>query len=117
MYSHMAMHSATAQLDQVFHALSDPTRRAMLARLATSQCTAGELGEPFRISQPSVSKHLRVLERAGVVRRSVKGRHHTFRLVPAPLQDAESWITRHRRFWEGSLGQLDQVLAELQRDG
>ncbi|MBL8983270.1 MAG: helix-turn-helix transcriptional regulator [Gemmatimonadetes bacterium] len=112
----MAIHSPATRLDQVFHALSDPTRRAMLARLATSHCTAGELGAPFRISQPSVSKHIRVLERAGVVRRSVKGRHHTLRLVPAPLRDAEMWITRHRQFWEGSLGQLDRVLAELQRD-
>jgi DNA-binding transcriptional ArsR family regulator len=100
----------------VFHALSDPTRRAMLARLATSPCTAGELGKPFRISQPSVSRHLRVLEHAGVLRRSVKGRHHTFRLIPAPLQDAEAWIAHHRRFWEGALRQLDHVLAELQHD-
>lgn len=110
------MQQATARLDRVFHALSDPTRRAILARLATSPCTAGELGEPFRISQPSVSRHLRVLERAGVLRRSVQGRHHLFRLEPAPLHDAEAWIARHRQFWENSLGQLDHLLAELRRD-
>jgi DNA-binding transcriptional ArsR family regulator len=112
----MAIRSATKRLDRVFHALSDPTRRAMLARLAETPCTAGELGAPFRISQPSASKHLRVLEQAGVVHRSVKGRNHVFRLVPAPLQDAEAWIADHRRFWEQSLVRLDHLLADLQRD-
>lgn len=109
------MQYSAARLDAVFHALSDPTRRAMLARLARAERTAGELGEPFEMSQPSASKHIRVLEQAGLVRRSVKGRQHTLRFVPGPLRDAEQWIARHREFWKGALGQLDAVLADLQR--
>lgn len=109
------MRYSTDRLGAVFQALSDPTRRAMLARLAASERTAGELGEQFEMSQPSASKHIRVLEQAGVVRRTVKGRHHTFRLSTAPLREAETWIARHRQFWEGALQQLDGVLADLQR--
>lgn len=109
------MHSHSAQLDAVFRALSDPTRRAMLARLAKAERTAGELGEPFDIAQSSASKHIRVLEDAGLVKRSVNGRRHTLRFAPAPLREAERWIARHRQFWQGALGQLESVLVGLQR--
>lgn len=109
------MRSSTDHLDAVFHALSDPTRRAMLARLARAERTAGELGEPFEMSQPSTSRHIRVLEQSGLVKRSVKGRQHTLRLVPGALLDAEQWIARHREFWNEALGRLDAVLANLQR--
>jgi len=106
-----------AQLDAVFHALSDGTRRGMLALLAKSERTAGELGAPFEITQPSCSKHIAVLERAGLVKRSVDGRLHRFRIETRPLLNSELWIARHRRLWEGSLERLDALLAELQRGG
>jgi DNA-binding transcriptional ArsR family regulator len=101
------------RLDDVFQALADPTRRKMLAALARGEATAGELGAPFRISQPAVSRHIRVLERAGLVTRQVDGRLHRLRLAPQPLQDAEEWIARHRRFWEASLDSLGRTLAEI----
>ena len=104
------------RLDQTFHALGDGTRRAMLAMLAKrGPCTAGELGAPFEISQPTVSKHLGVLEQAGLLSRHVQGRTHRFRLVPKHLEEAESWISRHRRFWEGTLDRLGDLLRELDR--
>jgi DNA-binding transcriptional ArsR family regulator len=89
----------------------------MLALLAKSERTAGELGEPFRISQPAASKHIAVLERAGLVKRSVEGRVHRFRLEAGPLRDTETWIARHRKLWESSLERLDHLLTELQKGG
>jgi len=109
------MRGGTAELDAVFHALADSTRRGMLAALSRADRTAGELGEPFRISQPAASKHLRVLENAGLVKARADGRHRRFRLNPQPLHEAQNWIERHRRFWEGSLAQLDTLLAGLQK--
>lgn len=109
------MQSPTA-LDRTFHALGDGTRRTMLAMLARrGECTAGDLGAPFVIAQPSVSKHLRVLEEAGLVTRRVAGREHRFRIRDKPLRDAEQWIARHRAFWEASLAQLDSLVDELKR--
>ena len=111
----MAIHPQN--LDGVFQALADPTRRAMLGMLARGgETTAGELGQPFRISQPAASKHIRILERAGLVSREVGGRVHRLRLVEKPLREAESWIARHRKFWEGSLEQLDQFLEQKQKE-
>jgi DNA-binding transcriptional ArsR family regulator len=105
-------------LDQVFRALADPTRRAMLTRVARrGECSAGELGESFAIAQPSVSKHLRVLEEAGLLARRVEGRVHRFRLRTVPLNEAERWISRHQRFWQGTLGRLGGLLRTLDRDG
>src|SRR5262245_47368836 len=95
-----------ARLDAVFHALSDPTRRRMLGLLAKKPRSASELGEPFRISQPAVSKHIGTLERAGLVTRTVEGRVHRLRLVATPLRQAETWITRHREFWDRALDSL-----------
>lgn len=101
-------------LDRTFHALGDGTRRAMLALLARrGECTAGELGEPFDISQPSASKHLRVLEDAGLLKRRVQGRIHRFRIATKPLEDAEAWISRHRKFWRGTLDRLEKYLEGL----
>ncbi len=99
------------ELDRVFHALGDGKRRAMLGLVARrGSCTAGELGEPFAISQPTTSKHLRVLESAGLVERRVEGRVHRFRLVPKRLTRAERWIVRHRSLWEGALERLEAYL-------
>ncbi|HSF20203.1 MAG TPA: metalloregulator ArsR/SmtB family transcription factor [Vicinamibacteria bacterium] len=105
-------------LDRTFHALGDETRRAMLAMLARNgEMSAGELGEPFHISQPTASKHLRVLERAGLLSRRIEGRAHRFRLRSRPLVEAEGWIARHRDFWNRTLGRLGPVLAELDEGG
>jgi DNA-binding transcriptional ArsR family regulator len=105
------------QLDDVFYALADPIRRDMLTLLTKGEKTAGELGAPFNISQPAASKHIRMLERAGLLSRNVDGRVHRLRLVPKPLQSAETWISRHRQFWEGSLDSLQKTLAEISRGG
>lgn len=88
----------------------------MLARLSRGETTAGELGEPFRISQPAASKHIRILEHAGLVSRAVDGRVHRLKLVEKPLRDAETWIARHRRFWEGTLDSLDRFLEQKQKE-
>ena len=106
--------SATAEaLDATFRALSDATRRGMLALVARKgECTASELGTPFHIAQPTASKHIAVLESAGLVERRIEGREHRFRLVKRPLDGAQAWIERHQAFWEASLARLDALLAE-----
>ncbi|NQV25338.1 MAG: helix-turn-helix transcriptional regulator [Rhodopirellula sp.] len=102
------------QLDRTFHALGDGTRRQMLSLLAKQgECTASELGEPFRIAQPSVSKHIRVLEQAGLVSRRIDGRVHRFQLVMARLNEAQDWIARHREFWEATLDSLGNLLDRM----
>ena len=93
-------------LDALFLALSDPTRRAMIGRLSEGPASIGELGEPYAITKPAVTKHVKVLERAGLVRRERRGRVHRLTLRAGPLRDAESWIEFHRRFWESSLDSL-----------
>ena len=106
-----------APLDRTFHALGDGTRRGMLAMLARhGECGAGELGAPFSIAQPTASRHLAVLERAGLVERHVRGREHRFRLRTGPLRDAEDWITRHEALWSGTLDRLGEALAALGDD-
>ena len=107
---------STARLDDVFSALADPIRRDMLALLSGGERTAGELGAPFKISQPAASKHIRMLERAGLLARTVEGRTHRLRLVGKPLHQAEAWINRHRTFWEGSLDRLGQALSQIARE-
>ena len=110
------MHLAS-NLDRTFHALSDGTRRSMIHALASGQSrSAGELGRKFRSAQPTISKHLKVLEQAGLVERSVDGRAHRFRLRQKPLRDAERWIARHQAFWTGAVDQLEQLLAEAGRN-
>ncbi len=99
------------ELDLVFGALSDPTRRGMLERLAEGETNVRTLAEPYDISQPAVSKHLAVLERAGLVARTKHGREHRIRAVPAPLEEARSWIGHYARHWKR---QFDAVEAYLE---
>jgi DNA-binding transcriptional ArsR family regulator len=98
------------RLDDTLSALADPTRRAILARLARGEARVTAVAEPFAISLNSVSKHIRVLERAGLVRRRVEGRDHFLSYDPRPLDDAAEWIERHRRFWSRRLDALEAAL-------
>ena len=104
------------QLSIVFGALADPTRRAILASLTGGERTVAELGAPFAISQPAVSKHLRVLEDAGLITRSRRATARLSHLRAAPLRDATSWLMGYREFWEESFERLDELLATLQAD-
>jgi DNA-binding transcriptional ArsR family regulator len=101
-------------LSQTFAALSDPTRRAILARLCTGEATVTELAEPFEMSLPAVSKHLKVLERAGLVARGREAQWRPCRLEAGPLKDATDWLERYRQFWEQSLDRLENYLKHLQ---
>jgi DNA-binding transcriptional ArsR family regulator len=103
------------QLDRIFFALSDPTRRAILTRLAHGEATVNELVAPFRLSQPTISKHLKVLERAGLVSRGRSAQFRPVRLNAAPLAGAARWLGDYQRFWEESLEQLDEYVKEMQR--
>jgi DNA-binding transcriptional ArsR family regulator len=104
----------TDQLSTTFAALADPTRRAILARLASGECAVTELAEPFDMSLPAVSKHLRVLERAGLVARGRDAQWRPCRLDPTPLKGAAEWIERYREMWEQRLDRLDTYLKDLQ---
>jgi len=101
-------------LDSTFSALADPTRRAILARLALGETSVKELSEPFAISAPSITKHLKVLERAGLISRGREAQWRPCRLEAAPLREVAEWVERYRRNWEYSLNKLDQYLAELE---
>src|SRR5262245_30928490 len=101
-------------LDATFAALADPTRRAILVRLARGEASVGELARPFAMSQPAVSKHLKVLERAGLVSRGRDAQRRPRRLEARPLAEATEWLERYRRFWEGRFRRLDALLDELQ---
>jgi DNA-binding transcriptional ArsR family regulator len=103
-------------LDETLTALADPTRRAILARLAEGEARVTEVAAPFPISLNSVSKHIRVLERSGLVRRRVAGRDHFLTLNPAPLDEAAAWIEQQRRLWAWRLSELEKILKE-QGDG
>jgi DNA-binding transcriptional ArsR family regulator len=108
------MVNLSGQLDQVFRALADPTRRGILAQLARDgQSSVGELAEPYDVSAPAISKHLRVLEKAGLVEREIDGRIHRLRIGAAPLSDAMKWIETTRRFWES---QFDSLARHLERN-
>ncbi len=102
-------------LDATFAALADPTRRAILARLASGEASVKDLAEPFAMTQPAISKHLKVLERAGLVTRERDAQRRPRRLVAAPLQQANRWLENYRQFWEANYQRLDQVLAEMQK--
>jgi DNA-binding transcriptional ArsR family regulator len=104
---------AAARLDATFAALADPTRRAILARLATGEASVMELAKPFAMSQPAISKHLKVLERAGLVSRGRLAQRRPRRLEAKPLAEATEWLERYRQFWEGSFHRLDALLDEL----
>jgi DNA-binding transcriptional ArsR family regulator len=104
-----------AQLDLTFAALADPTRRAILARLAQGEATVNELCEPFEMSQPAISKHIKVLETAGLVTRGKDAQRRPVRIAAQPMAEAVGWLETYRRFWEQSYQRLDSLLAELQR--
>ena len=101
------------QLDATFFALADPTRRAILARLADGEASVGELAEPFDMSQPAISKHLKVLERAGLISVGHDGQRRPRRLEPEALEAASEWIERYREIWESNFQRLDALLDEL----
>jgi DNA-binding transcriptional ArsR family regulator len=107
----------TEQLDTTFAALADPTRRSILARLAGGEATVGELAEPFAISGPAVSKHLKVLERAGLITRTRRAQWRLCQLDPDPLRDAVAWLDGYRRFWDGSFDRLAEHLETIQGRG
>ena len=109
---------ARHRLDTTFAALADPTRRAILARLASSgQASVSELAEPFAISQPAISKHLKVLERAGLISRGRDAQRRPRRLEPKRLGEATKWLERYRRLWEGNYQRLDALLEALKTKG
>ena len=102
-------------LDATFAALADPTRRAILARLASGEVSVMELAEPFAMSQPAISKHLQVLERAGLISRGRDAQRRPRRLEAQPLADAAGWLENYRQFWEGSFERLDVLLDEMKK--
>lgn len=104
---------ARDQLDLTFAALADPTRRAILSRLASGEASVMELAEPFAMTQPAISKHLKVLERAGLITRGREAQRRPCRLEARPLADATTWLLDYRDFWEGSFARLDLLLEEL----
>jgi DNA-binding transcriptional ArsR family regulator len=110
----METHAST-RLDATFLALADPTRRAILGRLALGEASVTELAEPFDMSQPAISKHLKVLERAGLITVGQDAQRRPRRIEGAPLAEASAWLERYRDIWEGNFKRLDRLLDELQR--
>jgi DNA-binding transcriptional ArsR family regulator len=102
------------RLDATFAALADPTRRAILARLALGEASVAELAEPFAMSQPAISKHLKVLENAGLISTAQDAQRRPRKIEAAPLAEASAWIETYRQFWERRYGALDQLLGQLQ---
>jgi DNA-binding transcriptional ArsR family regulator len=100
------------RLDSIFHALSDPTRRAILRRLSEGESSIGELAAPFKMTFAGASKHIKALERAGLVRRTVKGRTHLCRLAPGPLAEAQEWLRHYEQFWTEKLDLLQRLLRD-----
>jgi DNA-binding transcriptional ArsR family regulator len=107
---------ATDRLSEIFSALADPTRRAILARLAESDATVNELAEPFSISLPAISRHLKVLEKAGLITRSRSAQWRSSSLRAEPLAEAAAWMERYRQFWDANLDRLDAHLKKLQAE-
>ena len=103
----------SARLDATFAALADPTRRAILGRLALGEATVNDLAKPFKMSQPAISKHLKVLERAGLITYSQVAQSRPRRIVGAPLKEATDWLEKYRKFWDESFERLDALLEEL----
>ena len=106
---------APPSLDSTFAALADPTRRAILARLTAGEASVTELAQPFNMSQPAISKHLKVLEQAGLISRGRDAQRRPCRLVPEPLAAANQWLEYYREFWEASFQNLDVHLTDLQK--
>lgn len=107
---------ATDQLDLIFGALADPTRRSILSRLTRGEATVAELAAPFRVSQPAISQHLKVLERAGLITRTRRATARLSHLRAEPLRDATVWLAGYREYWEESFERLDELLGRLQPD-
>jgi DNA-binding transcriptional ArsR family regulator len=105
------------QLSEIFAALADPTRRAILARLISGEASVTHLAEPFEISMPAISKHLKVLERAGLIARGREAQWRPCRLEAGPLKDVSDWVAHYKRFWTESLDRLDDYLREVQKSG
>jgi len=110
------MQAASDHLSVTLAALADPTRRAILSRLASGEATVSELAEPFAISQPAVSRHLRVLEQAGLITRGRDAQRRPSRLVGRPLREVVDWVEQYRQFWDQQLSRLDHYLREVQED-
>lgn len=108
--------SKTGRLDATFAALADPTRRAILTRLASGEASVNDLAKPFKMSQPAISKHLKVLERAGLISKGLDKQRRPRRIEWAPLKEANEWIEEYRRFWEVSFKRLDLVLEEMKAE-
>ncbi len=113
MEPHSYSNAATLRLDATFAALADPTRRAILARLASGEASVNELAEPFAMSQPAISKHLKVLERAGLISRGRDAQRRPRRLEAKPLAEATAYLEKYREFWSNNFGQLESLLEEL----
>ncbi|MEM7661272.1 MAG: metalloregulator ArsR/SmtB family transcription factor [Pseudomonadota bacterium] len=113
---HISLSSGSANLDVVFGALADPTRRAILMRLSEGHASVNDLREPFKMSQPAVSKHLKVLERAGLITRDVDKQRRPAMLNAEPMAAAVNWLEAFRVFWEGSFDQLDVLLADMSKN-
>jgi DNA-binding transcriptional ArsR family regulator len=110
------MQTTTDPLSTTFSALADPTRRAILARLAEGEATVGELAAPFDISLPAISKHLKVLQRAGLIEQGRQAQWRPCRLTPEPLRDLADWVAQYKRYWEESFDRLDEYLREIQQE-
>jgi DNA-binding transcriptional ArsR family regulator len=107
----MVEHSRPVALDRVFSALADPTRHAILRRLTRRPATINEIAKPFHVSLNAISKHVMALERAGLLRREIKGREHYCRIQPRPLREADEWLEHYRRFWERRMDTLEAYVA------
>ena len=107
-------YQSSSNLDATFAALADPTRRAIIARLASGDASVTQLAEPFNMTQPAISKHLKVLERAGLISRARDAQRRPSRLDPRPLALASQWLESYRQFWEASFSRLDNLLGQLQ---
>ncbi len=107
---------STDQLSSTFAAIADPTRRAILVRLSRGDAAVTELAKPFRMTLPAITKHLKVLEKAGLIERTRSAQRRPCKLRVKPLREAASWIENYRKFWEGSFDRLDQYLKEMQSD-
>lgn len=105
---------AILDLDQVFAALADPTRRAIVETLTKGEATVGTVAEPHEMAAPSISKHLKVLEHAGLIIRRVEGRQHWLRLAPEGFRDATEWFTHYQKFWSESVDRLERLLTETE---
>ena len=105
------------QLSNTFHALADPTRRAILASLTSGEKTVSQLAEPFDMTMPAITKHLKVLEKANLIERSREAQYRPCHLTPEPLKDVDKWMEQYRKFWEASFDRLDDYLKQLQTKG